>query len=155
MICPWRLSERRIRSLGDAGGVAPEVDRLLDPGRDGDRAQAAVLAAQIDDHPAAVALLDVVDRQRHGFAAAQAAADEQRQQGAIAFAFQGGGIGAVDERLGLRPGQPVPCPGPLLLHARAPGRCAAATAASSSPLAAASRASFLIAARRWLMVEGA
>ena len=69
--------------LGDAGRGAPEVDRLLDPGRDGDGAQAAVLAAEVDDHPAAVALLDVLDRQRHGLAAAQPAADQQGEERAI------------------------------------------------------------------------
>ena len=53
--------------------------------------------------------------QRHGFAAAQAAADQQGEQGAIPFSLEGGRVGAVDERLGLRPGQPVPCPDSLLL----------------------------------------
>ena len=81
----------------------PPVDRLLHPGRDRDRAQAAVLAAEIHDHPAAVALLDVLDGQRHGFAAAQPAADQQGEQRAIAFSLERGRVGAVDERLGLRP----------------------------------------------------
>ena len=76
-----------------------------------------MFAAQVDDHPAAVALLDVVERQRDGFAAAQAAADQQGQQRAIALALQGGRIGAVDESLGLGAGEPVPCPDALLLDA--------------------------------------
>ncbi len=69
--------------LGNAGRGAPPVDRLLDPGRDRDRAQAAVLAAEVHDHPAAVALLDVLDRQCHGFGAAQPAADQQGEEGAV------------------------------------------------------------------------
>ena len=64
------------------------------------------------------------------------------------------GIGAVDERLGLRPGQPVPCPDALLFDAGDLVDAGGDVSASSQPLGAASRASFLIAARRWLMVEG-
>ena len=117
MIWPWRLSERRIRPSVMPAAAAPAVDRLFHPGRDRDRAQAAVLAAEVDDHPAAVALLDVLDRERHGFGAAEAAADQQGEERAVPGPFEGGGVGAVDEGLGLRLGQPVPCPGSGLLDA--------------------------------------
>ena len=75
------------------GCGAPPVDCLLDPGRNRDGAQAAVLAAEVDDHPAAVALLDVPGRERHGFAAAQPAADQQGEQGAIALPLERGRVG--------------------------------------------------------------
>ena len=118
VIWPWRLSERRIRPSVMPAASHHRSTACLTQAGTGDGAQAAVLAAEIDDHPAAVALLDVSDGQGHGFAAAQPAADEQGQQGAIALALEGGGIGAVDESLGLRLGEPVPCPGALLLDAR-------------------------------------
>jgi hypothetical protein len=45
----------------DACGHGPAVERLFDPGGQGHGADAAVLAAQIDQHPAALSLLDVCD----------------------------------------------------------------------------------------------
>ena len=155
MIRPLAFSERSTRPSTMPAASRPEVDRLLHPGRHRHRADAAVLAVKVDEHPAAVALLNVLDRKRRGFGAAQPAADQQGQDGAIAPAFEGRGIGCVDELFGLRFGQPVPCPRPLLLgpgHLRDPGRRLPAPA---RPWAAASRASFRMAARRWLTVEGA
>ena len=78
-------------SLGNRRSFQPEIDGQFDPARHRDGAQAVVFAAQVDDDPAAVALLHVLGGKCHRFAAAQAAADQQGQHGAIPFAFQGGG----------------------------------------------------------------
>ena len=128
-------------ALANPGGVHLEVERELHPGGHRNRPHPAVFAAEIDDHPAAVALLDVLHGQRHRLAAAQAAADQQCEQGSVALAFQRRRVGTIDETFGLRAGEPVPCRTPCCLMP-------AAVSASSHPLAAASRASFFTAARR-------
>jgi hypothetical protein len=76
-----------------------------------------VLAAQVGDDQPAIALLDVRYLEAGGFRAPQRAAEEQRQDGAIALAFERGRIRQVDELLGLLAGQPVPCPGAALFGA--------------------------------------
>jgi hypothetical protein len=55
---------RRIFAFGNHTGLAPEIDRQLDPGGNCYRAQAAVLAAQIGDRPAPIPLLEVIHVQR-------------------------------------------------------------------------------------------
>lgn len=114
-----RLGDRpKDSSARDSGGRRPTIQRLLDPCRDGDGTDAAVLAAEVDEHPAAVALLDVFDRERGGFgAAAQPATAEKGQDDAIALAFARSRVRSVQELLALRLGQPVPCSGALLLDA--------------------------------------
>ena len=59
MIWPWRFRERSRRPSVIAGGFRPEVDGQFDPGRHRNGSHPAVFAAEVDDHPAAVALLDV------------------------------------------------------------------------------------------------
>ena len=73
---------------GDDGARDPDIDRGFGPARHRHRAHARAFADQVDDHPAAVALLDVVELQRRRFLAAQAAAEHDGEQRAIAFAFE-------------------------------------------------------------------
>ena len=66
----------------------PGNNRDLGPAGHGDSADAAPLPLQIDDRPAAVALLDAFEGQAGDFGAAQAAAQHEGQDDAIAFALQ-------------------------------------------------------------------
>ena len=61
---------------GEAGGSGPAIDSHLGPGGHGHGAHAASLPDQVDDHPAAVARLDVFDRQGGEFASAEPTTDQ-------------------------------------------------------------------------------
>jgi hypothetical protein len=63
---------------------AAKVERRFCPSGHGHATQAASLPEQVDNHPAALAEGDVVDLERRQFGAAQPAADEQSEQGAVA-----------------------------------------------------------------------
>ena len=88
----------------------PGVDRNLDKGRDGHGPDPLALAHQVDEHPAAVALLDVPALERREFAAAQGAAQEHRENGAVPFSFGGLDLGLSEEVAGLFPeASSLPC----------------------------------------------
>jgi hypothetical protein len=65
-------------------GRSPLVDGHFGPGWHGRSADAAALAQDVGQHPAALALLHLRQLQRGGFGSAQAAADQEAQQRAIA-----------------------------------------------------------------------
>ena len=69
------------------------------------------------EHPAAVALLNVLRLQRREFAATQSAAEKHRQNRTVPFSFHGF-YGGLSEQV-ARPflGEPVPCPGAGLADA--------------------------------------
>ena len=71
-------------TVGDAGRRCPRIDRHLHPGRHRRGADPPVLSDEIDDAPAAVALLDVRERERSHFRSPQPAAQKNGQNGAIA-----------------------------------------------------------------------
>jgi len=54
--------------------------------------------------------LDVFDCQTHYLASSQSATDEEGEQGAIAFPFEGRGVGEGEEFFGLAEIEPVPRP---------------------------------------------
>jgi len=64
---------------GQAGSFPPILNRHLGPSRHGDGADAAALAFQIHDRPAAGALLDFLEPEFGNFVAAQAAAHQEGQ----------------------------------------------------------------------------
>src|ERR1022692_4246096 len=67
-----------------AGWSAPGIDGHLDPNRHRHRADAPVLAVQIDDAPAAIPLLHVPHRKRGDLGPAQGAAQQHGDYGAVA-----------------------------------------------------------------------
>ena len=100
----------------DAAGRGPGVERRLGPGRHRDGADAAVLADEIDDRPAAFALRHIAKLQPGEFPPPQPAPHQQPQQHPIPQAFCRFRIGRGQQLLGLLEGQPVAGP-----HARAAG----------------------------------
>jgi hypothetical protein len=58
-----------------------------------------VLADQVDDHPATIALLDVRHGERGDLGAAPATAEQHRQDGAIPHAFARADVGRVEQAL--------------------------------------------------------
>src|ERR1022692_4876189 len=62
-------------AAGQSRRGAPCIDLHLYPGRHGNGAQAAAFTQQVDDCPAAIALLDVLEGDLGGLGAAQSAAD--------------------------------------------------------------------------------
>ena len=104
----------------DAGSQHPFVDGQFGPGRHGHGADALAFADQVDEHPAGVALLDVIDREPRQLLAAQAAAEEQTKQNPIAFSPVGRAVRQSEQLFGLAGGQPVAGAGamaPGALHA--------------------------------------
>ena len=71
------------RARGEAGRGQPFLNGQLGPGWHGDGAEAASLPRDVDDAPAAVALLNVLHPQVGQFLPAQAAAYQQPEQRAI------------------------------------------------------------------------
>ena len=67
-----------------------------------------MLSDQIDDAPAAVALLDVGERERRHFGSPKSAAEQDGQDGAIAKPAKVRDVGRAQERLRLPLRQPVP-----------------------------------------------
>jgi hypothetical protein len=68
-------------TIRHAGRTRPRVDRHFDPSRHRRSADPSVLSNQIDDAPAAVALLKMGELQR---GTAQSASEEYGQDGAVA-----------------------------------------------------------------------
>src|SRR5271168_1287592 len=84
------------------GGGRPDIDCVLDPYRNRHRAYAAALPAEISDHPTSLTQLDLLDIELSEFLSAQGAADKQRKNNVVAFAFQRGAIRNRQQILGLR-----------------------------------------------------
>ena len=76
----------------------------------GDGADAAVLADEIHDRPAALALRDRAEAEARELPAAEPRAHEQAQQDAVAQAFRRCRVGGGEELLGLGQRQPVAGP---------------------------------------------
>jgi hypothetical protein len=87
---------------------------VLDPDRDGDGADAPALALKVGQHPAPLSLLDGLDVKLGQLIPPQRAADQQRQDDVIAFAFQGRAVRDRQQLFGLLAGQPVPQTSSLL-----------------------------------------
>ena len=104
---------------------------------------------EIHDGPAAVALLDVLEGQAGDFVAAQAAAQHEGQDHAVAFALQVAGSGAAIScsACSLASQFPALMPSALAPRTRA---IPAARSGASSALSVASRANLRMAARRTL-----
>jgi hypothetical protein len=77
----------------------------------------ASLADQIDNGPMLLALLEVIQSQRHGFMPPQAAREQQSEQCSIAFSFQSLMIGCLPKCLALLRSQPIAEGHSQLLHA--------------------------------------
>ena len=107
-------------ALGDPRRGGPSIDPGLDPSRHGNGPDAAALAQEIREHPAGPPLLQVFAFETQKLCATEAAADEQGEDSAIAFAGQGLWIGGIKEVVGLLFGQPVPHPGTMAGNAGYP-----------------------------------
>ena len=98
------------RTFGDPRRRGPRVDCDLHPGRHRDGVHSPVLADEVNDCPAVVALLDVLHRQRRHLRPAQPAAEQDGQHRAVAQPLVGGYVRRVQEFLGLLDRQPVADP---------------------------------------------
>jgi hypothetical protein len=75
--------------LSNAGRGDPHVDGCFDPGGDGNRANAIPFSRDVDQHPAVFALGDRADLHLGDqLRAPQAAAEEESQDGIVAFALE-------------------------------------------------------------------
>ena len=79
----------------------PRVDCDLHPGRHRNRAHAAVLPDEVHDAPAAVSLLNVLERKRRHLGSAQPAAQQDGQHRSVAQSLLGGYVRSIQQRLGL------------------------------------------------------
>lgn len=104
------LLEWRIQPADRSVSLPPIVDGYLGPSRHRDSAHAAAFAVEIDDGPAAIALLDVLEGQAGHFLAAQAAAQHEYQDHAIVLPFKVDGSGALINCSACSFGKPIPCP---------------------------------------------
>ena len=95
---------------GDLGGGGPGIERRLGPGRHRDGADAAVLAEELDDRPAALALRHISKLQPGELPPPQPAAHQQPQQDPVPQAFDRFRIGRGQQPAGLLEGQPVAGP---------------------------------------------
>ena len=87
---------------------------MLDPERDGDRADAASFAFKVGQDPAPLPLLDGLDVKLGQFVPPQGAANQKRQDDVVAFALQSRAVGDSQQLLGLLAVQPIAQPGSLL-----------------------------------------
>ena len=111
---PTRPAFETRRSTGPESMPAvrgPAIQRRLGPGRHRDGADAAVLADEIHDRPAALALRDIASKSRPASSPRRSPrAHEQPQQDAVAQAFRRCRVGGGEELLGLGQRQPVAGP---------------------------------------------
>src|ERR1017187_1232029 len=68
----WGDHRPEYLTVGDGGSRRPGVNRHLDPRRHRDRAHPAVLSKEIDDAPATLTLLGVLERKGRHLGSAQA-----------------------------------------------------------------------------------
>ncbi len=94
--------------LGNAGRGGPRVDRCFDPGGDGNRTNAISLSRDVDQHPAVLPLGDGADLHLGDqLRPAQPTAEEESQDGIIAFALEALPVRQRKQFLRLLPGEPV------------------------------------------------
>jgi hypothetical protein len=105
---------------GNPGSTQPGVDPGLDPRRHGHRPPPVPLADHVRQHPPSLALLEIFDVDADELGAAQAAAEQHGQDGSVALAGQGLGVGRVEQIVRLVLQQPVADPRALPLHFRNP-----------------------------------
>ena len=100
------------RARLDLPDCHPFIQKLFGPGGDGDGADAFSLAFQIGDDPAAGALLDISYLEADEFGAAEGAAEEQAEDGAVADGFRSRCRRgrAAGRGLGLVPTNSLPSP---------------------------------------------
>src|SRR4051812_29437709 len=72
-------------AVGETGRSRPLVDPQLDPARHRNGASSSSLPQDVDDDPAAFALLDLLDGEPDELVAAKTTAEKQSQDGAIAL----------------------------------------------------------------------
>ena len=90
--------------VSDPGCGSPRVGRHLHPCRHRDRPHTAVLSDEIHDAPPSVPLLNVGNGERSHLGPPQPAAQEDRQDRAVAQALGRGGVRRVQEFLRLLDG---------------------------------------------------
>ena len=90
----------------DPGRHHPGIDAVLDPQRHGDGTDPAPLAVEVEEHPPVLAHLQDLDVEQGELGPAEAAADQQSQDGVVALALQSVSIWDREEFTGLLPGQP-------------------------------------------------
>jgi hypothetical protein len=112
----WRLALHLVGSIDrsenvsvrHAGPNSPGINRHFHLDWHRHSPHAPVLAEEVDYAPTAIALLDVAHRQRRYLGPAQAAAEEDGNDGAVTQALRRRDVRCVQERLGLLQRQPVP-----------------------------------------------
>ena len=84
--CAWPRAIHRAEhaTVSDAGRRRPRIGRHLHPSRHRNRPHPAMLPDEVHDAPTAVALLDVAERERRHLGSPQPAAQEHRQDRAVA-----------------------------------------------------------------------
>lgn len=82
-------------------GNGPRIDGYFDPGWHWRGADASMLTDQIDDAPAAVALLEVGERERGHFGSSQAAAQQHGEDGSVTQPAEGRSIWCAQQGLRL------------------------------------------------------
>ena len=98
------------RAKDPPGGAEPLIDGLLHPGGHGNAAHPLSLPFQIQQHPARLPHLEASEGQSGTLAAAQGAAEQQRQDRVVALAFGVAPVGNGKQLARLLQRQPVPCP---------------------------------------------
>jgi hypothetical protein len=83
-------------AIRDAASRSPGIDRDLNPRRHRRRSDAAVLANEVNDAPAAVALLDMCERQRRHLRSSEPTPEKNGEDGAIAQAPNGADVWRVE-----------------------------------------------------------
>src|SRR6202453_519073 len=93
---------------GNAGRGGPGVDRCFDPGGDGNRANTVPFPRDVDQHPAVLPLRDGADLHLgNQLRPTQPAAEEESQDGIVAFALEALPVRQRKQFLRLLPGEPV------------------------------------------------
>jgi len=99
--CSHPANRSEDSTVRDAGCRGPTVDCVFDPLRHGDRADVAAFANQVNDGPVSLTGLDVIDFQGGKFGAAQSAADQDGDHGAISLGPQITAHDSVQDRRAL------------------------------------------------------
>jgi hypothetical protein len=92
-------------TISDAGDGCPRILRNLHPGWHRDGAHTAMLSDEVHNAPPAIALLDVAHCERSHLGTPQPAAQEHRQDRAVAQPLGSGDIRHVEQLLGLLDGR--------------------------------------------------
>jgi hypothetical protein len=92
------------------------VHRELDPGRDWHRSNVTTLANEIGDYPMLFSLPEVLDGEARYFRPSEAATEENRDHGVVAFGTQVLTAERCEESLPLVGSQPIPDAHSMLLY---------------------------------------